>query len=129
MPWWAGIDIVADSRWVPDLEPLRSAVPLANVVEAQAVIQSELLIRLERILGVNRPLMELEVVGGERTHLLVVARDAEQEVSNHVPRTVRAPTHIVSAVVAWPKAASRTGCSRWYPSRNRLSGCGSHTPW
>ncbi len=85
------VDILLIHSWIPDLEALRSAVPLADVIKAQSVIQGELPIRLERILGVQRPLMELEVVGGERTHLLVVGGTTEQEVGHHVAGTVRTP--------------------------------------
>ena len=86
------VDILLIRPWIPNLEAFRRTVPLADVVKAQAVIQGQLSIRFERILRVNRPLMELEIVRGERTHLLIIGGTAEQEVSHHVAGTVRAPT-------------------------------------
>src|SRR2546429_6799797 len=83
--------VIRIGAWVPDLESLRRAIPLANVIEPQSVIERELSIRLEGILSINRPLMKLEVVGGERTHLLVVVCAAKKEVGNHISRTILSP--------------------------------------
>src|SRR5258708_7590398 len=70
-----GIAVVISCR-IPDLNSLRQAIPLTNVVKPQAVIQGQLPIRLKRILGINGPLVELHVVNRDGIGLCVVGRVA-----------------------------------------------------
>src|SRR5689334_3861069 len=91
---------VAVSGRIPYLESSGNAVPLTDVVQADAVIECKLAVRFEGILPVDRPLMELEVVYWNSARLGIVRGIAEQVVQNDVAGAVRSPTQAVSSIVS-----------------------------
>src|ERR1700722_2057283 len=85
---------------IPNRRSIGRAVPLTNVVETHPIIQGKLPVRLIRILGVNRPLVEFKIVCWDYVLLLVVAVHAQKEVSNRVSRVIRSPSYVVIALVS-----------------------------
>src|ERR1035438_1200256 len=68
----------------PEVAARHAAIPLAFVIGADAIVEGELLVDLPRILRIEGPLVESDLIDRDRTLLLVVADAAKQKIGDYV---------------------------------------------